>query len=193
MPGSERHHKFRARAAEIERDRDLPMIRMKGLWIIMAVATLIIASAAFANSALNPPTGSALTFTTGQVNYPAGCDVSKKAQTSALELEIDTSSMSKLSSTVCIHIVVTNNGLQPFPIYRYLLGLNISDSSGNVVYHQYWGGSFPHPVVTFPLGGGKSGRKAFTGILRVRQHLLRLETFKLVQRYYSPIRHRLWL
>lgn len=106
----------------------------------IAFAAIILATVAtVAALSVTPPPP--LNFTSGVVNHPPGCDVAtdKRVTAGGLTLMVETTANPSLSSPVCLHFVLFNNSTQPFPAYEYIMVINVTSSSGKVVYHQDWG------------------------------------------------------
>jgi hypothetical protein len=110
-----------------------------------AVFMIALIGATYVVALNTAPTGQAITFTPGKVMHPPGCDIATDRSVSAggLSLTIETTAAPTLHSPVCLHFVVRNSDANPFPAYKYIMEINVTDSSGKVVYSQNWGVSSP--------------------------------------------------
>ena len=87
------------------------------------------------------PSTNAITVNGTSVFHPSGCDVATDKVTAfgGLTLMLETTLAPAVGSPVCLLFVLANNSPQPFPAYRYLMVINVTDSSGAVVYHTAFG------------------------------------------------------
>ena len=126
------------------------------LFAALALATITIIGGTYV-TALNPtPTGQAIIFTPNKVMHPSGCDIAtdRTLSTGGVSLMLETTSQPTLTSPVCLHFVVTNLNMTPFPVYKYLMEINVTDFNGKVVYRTAWGLTPPPNEQRFNLTTG---------------------------------------
>jgi hypothetical protein len=100
---------------------------------LVAVATLV--------QPQTVPSAGTITVNGTNVFHPAGCDATtdKVSAVGGLTLTLETTLAPAVGSPICLLFVLANNNPQPFPAYRYLMVINVTDGSGAVVYHTAFG------------------------------------------------------
>jgi len=111
------------------------------LFSALALATITMIGGTYVTAVNTTPTGQAIIFTPNKVMHPSGCDIAtdRTLSTGGVSLMLETTSQPTLTSPVCLHFVVTNLNMTPFPVYKYLMEINVTDFNGKVVYHAAWG------------------------------------------------------
>ena len=122
----------------------------------LALTTITMIGATYVTALNTTPTGQAIIFTPNKVMHPSGCDIAtdRTVSTGRVSLMLETTSQPTLTSPVCLHFVVTNLNTTPFPVYKYLMEINVTDFIGKVVYHTAWGLTPPPNEQRFNLTTG---------------------------------------
>ncbi|MGI0091395.1 MAG: hypothetical protein ACREBS_06770 [Nitrososphaerales archaeon] len=139
---------------------------MKGLIFASAVVAFVVGMTAMGialslaqNNQSPIPSGgqgtTTITLTNGVVNHPPGCNDLVTNVVNGLSLLMETTTNPSVGSQICIHVVLTNLNPQPLPVYQDLLAANVTDMSGQVVYHITWGITTPPDDPHFSLVQGK--------------------------------------
>lgn len=131
---------------------------------LVAVAALVVALSALAGVAYlglatSPTIGTVSSSVSSTLSVTQGnpytCGVAKEATQGSYTLEIETSSMAKIGSQVCINLILKNSGTQTVSITGDTLSMNVSDSSGSVVFHDYF--AIAQPNATLASGQTYTG------------------------------------
>ncbi len=120
------------------------------LYGIVAIGLMLLVVVGIAYGVVNQPTASSsattIVVTAGQPYHPPGCTIASSAAGNGLTLQIEDANKPVLGSNVCLHVVLTNTGSQPISVGGLTLYVVVKDSSGNVVYHNFFPASAPPSV-----------------------------------------------
>jgi len=122
-------------------------IILYGIIGIGLIASVVVGIAyGFATQLGATSTANTIVITAGQAYHPPGCTIASSAAGNGLTLQIEDSNQPTLGSDVCLHVVLTNTGSQPISVGGLTLYVEVKDSSGNVVYHNFFPATAPPSV-----------------------------------------------
>jgi hypothetical protein len=122
-------------------------IALYGIVAIGLMASVVIGIAyGFVNQPGASSTATTIVATAGNAYHPPGCTIASSASGNGLTLQIEDTNKPLLGSDVCLHVVLTNTGSQPISVGGLTLYVVVKDSSGNIVYHNFFPASAPPSV-----------------------------------------------
>jgi hypothetical protein len=115
--------------------------------VVVVLVIGVIAGATYLTMAQQAPSSSGTTFVVTE-NTPYHCGTAKSFTQNGYTLLIEESLNAKVGAQVCLNLILNNSGTQPISITGDTLSLNVTDSRGGVVFHDFFAVTQPNATLS---------------------------------------------